>query len=139
MTANETEPMQSPVVPNIYLSGPMPVRSLWCAVCVMLFMGEISSEQEFRDYARKLTDDAMAANALLVSIDLAERDNLQLQPSITIAPSWVLANAAPMPVCWTHVAGIPPEASPAGQAQRQVNYQSPLVPGKAYGTDQYRS
>lgn len=128
------------------LSGPMPVLSgAWCATCVMLYGGAVSMEPEFRRYAKELTETAVDAGHHFVSIDFPDRDDLQLQPAITVGPSWVLNDyrrsiglkeAPYSPVCWTHVAGIPPrEYWPTGDQQEG---RSGLVRGKAYGESQYR-
>lgn len=140
-------------IPSIYLSGPMPKRDEhWCATCVMLFMGDISSQPEFQDYARQMHSDAMAAGAHLVSIKLEQQDHHQLQPAITIGPSWlyrepdysgpfdsqgnpVMYKHPHLPVCWTHIMGIPPAKKGETKPQQP---QSPIIPGKAYGVDQYR-
>lgn len=130
----ETKPQ---VIPAIYLSGPMP-RGTWCATCVMLFMGTISAEVEFQDYVKTMHMEAMQAGAGCISVELKERENMQLQLAITVAPSEYFPST-PMPVCWTHVVGFrnPTEAEKqSGQSGPQQ--QSRIIPGKSYGTDQYR-
>lgn len=131
----------------IYLSGPMP-RTTWCAVCVMLFSGQISSEPEMQKYAMELTEAAIEAGASFVSIDLPERDDCQLLPAVTVAPSWLYRipdwagmldiDGEPqswrypeLPVCWTHVAGIPPKGMRSEQSPQQ-GQPSRLIAGKSY-------
>jgi len=113
----------------------------------MVFMGTISAEKEFQTYARDLTEKAIDAGASFVSIDFPERDDLQLQPAITVGPSWLLdqyfteldlPTPAPMlPVCWTHLTGMPPKHL-RQQQERTHHPRQSIIPGKAYGTDQYR-
>lgn len=127
-------------IPAIYLSGPSAINGIWCATCVMLFMGTVSAEPEFQEYAKEIHRNAMAAGASLVSIDLAARDDVQLQPAVTVAPSSYAPKGPPMPVCWTHVTGIrpaTPEEVEEGNANARTT-QSPIIPGKAYGDSQYR-
>jgi thiol-disulfide isomerase/thioredoxin len=126
------QPMSQPPTPDvpvrqfpIYLMGPMPHMGAWCATCVMIYMGAVSAEPELQKYAKELTDAAIKGGADFVSIDLAQRDDLQLQPAVTVAPSTY--SKMPMPVCWTHVCGI-------REPNEEPKPQSPIVPGKAYRT-----
>ena len=116
----------------IYLSGPRCLTGVWCATCAMIYMGTVSSEPELQKYAQELADAAIKAEAQFLNIDLAERDDLQVQPAVTVGPSWVLPDGSPpMPVCWTHLAGIPPKGTQS-DGQRAVSQQPTLIPGKSY-------
>jgi hypothetical protein len=123
----------------IYLSGPMPHGAVWCATCVMIYLGTVSAEEELQKYVRELHVQAVESGASLVSIDMAERDDLQLQPAVTVAPSTYFE--VPMPVCWTHCKGYrfaTAAEKAAGKTGMQQEKQI-IIPGKAYGSDQYRT
>jgi hypothetical protein len=152
MTEEQATP---PKLPAIYLSGPMPtgMHLGWCATCVMVYMGTVSSEPELQQYARDLFAEARKAGAGCISIDLAERDDLLLQPAITVGPSTLYrvpdagafnVDGTPaykwpeLPVCWTHIKGMPPAVQQARTQQGPPTVQSRLIQGKSYGQDQYK-
>jgi hypothetical protein len=123
----------------IYLAGQMPRTGLgWCASCCMIYMGELFADDQVQQQVRDAHQDAARSGQTLMVFTLPERDELQLQPAVTVGPSWAyrIEGNTPSgweypdaPVCWTHIKGIPPRMF-ATPDQNVVP--SKLVPGKSY-------
>lgn len=115
-------------VPAVYLTGPQAHGNVWCATCAMILIGTASGDPEFQEYVKELMDAAIESGVNLLSIEIAESDQVQLQPAITVAPSQMFPGAGAMPVCWSHIAGfrLP---KPGEETQ-----QSQLIPGKAWNS-----
>jgi hypothetical protein len=133
---NDAAKAVSPIRPlPILLSGPMPpYGAAWCATCVMIYIGTISNEPELHAYVISLAEAAAEAGANFVSIDLKDRDDLQLQPAMTVAPSSFFTE--PMPVCWTHVKGFRhltrEEEKEMGPRRSQMQETQRLITGTAH-------
>lgn len=96
-----------PVVIN--LEGPVPpIGRQWCATCTMLYIGDLSSNSDVQDMARRRTEHAEASGEgtvdFLLDGTLTWR---KLNIAITTAPSVYFQ--VPMPVCWVHIQGYDPE------------------------------
>ncbi len=107
---------------QVRLAGiePKPGANL-CATCVMLFMREISLDEQLREQVKKLTEDYRNAELDWIVYNLPKRPDLPLETAVTIAPSMYIQ--ASLPVCWTHVVAL---------GSNPVNNTSGLIPGKSY-------
>lgn len=118
----------------VYLTGPMPSGSIWCATCVVLYVGHFSGDPAFHKFIKKRqeTDAAEGMDASFIELQQSEKTP-QLQPAITVGPS-VFADV-PMPVCWTHAKPytIPTkeQRKQIAEDQRGMPPQPRLIEGKA--------
>lgn len=106
----------------IYWSGPMPHSSAWCATCAMLYAGELSADVATQEYVKEQHHKAADEGQHFCMLNIAEPDDMQLQPAITVAPSMYFD--VPMPVCWTHIKGF---RFPRKGETQAIQQQSPLI------------
>ena len=122
----------------VYLTGPKPFGSTWCATCAVLWMGHVSNDPAMQKFVRKAESAAADAKQPYVAIELPEdSDTLPvLQLAVTVAPS--VYSQTPMPVCWTHI--LPyrfptkEERDKMKPADAAIGTQNPLIVGKAHWT-----
>lgn len=112
---------------KIFLTGQEPAKGeQFCAICVMTYMGEISDDEKLQAEVKELTERYTDQDLDYVVYGIPNIKGPGLYRAITTAPT-TFSNT-PLPVCWTHVQGLPTERQ--RQAQKPA---SSLHIGKAYG------
>jgi hypothetical protein len=103
----------------------------------MIYMGEVASDEMMQEEVKNGHINAMQHGMSFFCFPLPDRDELQLQPAVTVGPSWayrIEANtpdgwAYPeLPVCWTHIKGIMPNRMSGSQKAVESN----LIAGKDF-------
>ena len=117
---------------KIFLKGEEPPSGdKWCAICVMEFMGVVATDetqmQAVRDLVKKYED----TRKDWVTFVLPTNPLMPLNLAVTVAPSYAFPTV-PLPVCWMHVQGIPPQDERIKQAKPGAPGSSPLILGKKY-------
>lgn len=100
---------QPPVILR-YKTPTLAVGQVWCGVCAMLWLGELSASPVVQEYAQELVRDAMDKGHAEVVIDLRRFQNLTwrtLNIAVAIAPT--VRTQFPMSTCWEHMQGYKPE------------------------------
>lgn len=106
-----------PVVIN--LLGPTPPRNMqWCAICAMLYLGEVSADPQVQEEARELVAKAMENGKTFVEMVLPRHPWRTLTVAVAVAPT---VHGFTGSTCWVHMQGMKPQGSgnPSG-----------LIPGK---------
>jgi hypothetical protein len=115
----------------IYLSGPNPpIGSAWCAICIMLYAGTLGADPAQQEDLREKYTAALASGQTFLMYPLPERDEMQLQPAITVALCVLDELPWPMPVCWTHVKGF---RFKSGEERKHGQPGTRLITGKKFG------
>lgn len=126
----------NPSIP-IFITGPtaQTLGGLPCATCCILYGGTISADPLFQKYVKEGHEKAEAeGQAFYVASYPNEMDNLQIQPYVTVAPSYLFPDLGSMPVCWTHMIGYRQPTQAEREAAAAANEQVKLIRGKAYGS-----
>lgn len=117
---------------TIELKGPTPPSGYqWCAICALLYLGEVSSDEETQNKARMLVQAAIDEGEGEVIMPLPKSWRI-LRVAVTTAPTVHFPNV-PMPTCWIHLQGMSPETTPTDVITLEVNKNGKVLPRRNSG------
>lgn len=109
-------------LPRVELEGPRPGKGVFCATCCLLYLGEVSSDQDMQEMARIAGNGAIRDGKSVIKLSLPYPfNNRIIREAVTVAGSvyypvvrevqegqFVPTGMPPMPVCWVHLQGLRP-------------------------------
>lgn len=108
-----------PVTIELLLGTPPPGEK-WCAICAMLYLGEVSENERNRTNIRLLVQSAVEDGIDTVNFIPSTKPWRKLRVAVTSAPT-VHFPHVPMPTCWIHMQGMKSEGRPTDIVEVNIN------------------
>lgn len=127
---------------RVEILGPIPPQGKqWCYTCMAQYIGTLTENDDWQQMVKREVEKAEEEGRHVAFIHIPDSNKTggRLNVSMTIGPS-IWSPGWPLPVCWSHIQGIKPDAmlwADAAKRQEQINAAQPpsgLIPGKRYGT-----
>jgi len=97
----------------------------------MIFAGQLAADEEQKQAIMRLVETHKDLDFVIMGPPnpyTYKKGRYRVMEAIVTAPSWIMPDNTPIPVCFTHIKGVPPASFSAN------SHRPSLIPGKAYRT-----